>query len=105
MKAAAEFRGGSVESSSMTKGDLYTRINWKCHNGHVFSARPYTILKAGFWCPECCEAPDWSFDKTSPHVPFYAQVWYDSHRKDEENKVYPYSEHEDDDLLVPVEKL
>ena len=105
MKAAAEFRGGSAESSSMTKGDLYTRINWKCHNGHIFSARPYTILKAGFWCPECCEAPDWSFDKTSPHVPFYAQVWYDSHRKDEENKVYPYSEHEDDDLLVPVEKL
>ncbi|MCF0242907.1 MAG: NAD(P)-dependent oxidoreductase, partial [Treponema sp.] len=105
MKEAAAFRGGSVESKSMKKGDLYTRLEWKCHNGHVFASRPFTVIKAGFWCPECCEAPNWSFDKASVHVPFYAQVWYDSHRKDEENNVYPYSEHEDDDLLLPVEKL
>lgn len=106
MKEAASFRGGSVVSTEMKKGDLYTKLKWKCHNGHEFESRPYTILKAGFWCPECCEAlPNWSFDKVAPHVPFYAQVWYDTHRKDEENNVYPYDEHEDDDLLKPVEKL
>lgn len=106
LKQAAQFRGGEVVSSDMKKGDLYSKISWKCHNGHVFESSPYTILKAGFWCPECCEAlPKWSFDKAAAKVPFYAQIWYDTHRKDEENNVYPYDDHEDDDLLKPVEKL
>ncbi len=106
LRDAAAFRGGEVVSTQMKKGDLYTKITWKCHNGHEFVARPFTILKAGFWCPECCEAlPKWSFDKVAPHVPFYAQVWYDTHRKDEVNNEYPYNDHEDDDLLKPVEKL
>ena len=105
MKKAAEFRGGKVLSKKMTKGDLYTKLEWQCHNGHRFSARPFTILKAGFWCPECCEALPWSFDKTAPHVPFYAQVWYDTHSKKEEGRIYPYEEHEDDDMIIAVEKL
>lgn len=106
LKKAAEFRGGSVVSTDFKKGSLYAPVKWKCHNGHIFEARPFTVLKAGFWCPECCEAvPEWSFDKAATHVPFYAQVWYDTHSKDEENNVYPYDEHEDDDLLKPVEKL
>ena len=106
MKSAAAFRGGEVVSADMKKGDLYTKITWKCHNGHCFDAKPFTILKGGFWCPECCEAlPKWAFDSAAAHVPFYAQVWYDTHRKDEVNNVYPYDDHEDDDMIVPVEKL
>ena len=106
LKEAAAFRGGSVVSKSFKKGDLYSRVEWKCHNGHTFTARPFTILKAGFWCPECCEAlPDWKFDKAAAQSNFYAQVWYDTHSRDEENNVYPYSQNEDDDLIKPVEKL
>jgi len=105
MKSAAAFRGGEVVSTSMEKGNLHSKIQWKCHNGHTFESTPFTVLKAGFWCPECCEALPWAYDKAAVHVPFLAQVWYDTHSKAEENNVYPYDEHEDDDLIRSVEKL
>ena len=106
MKQAAEFRGGKILSSEMQKGDLRTKLKWQCHNGHVFESSPFTILKAGHWCPECCQGiPNWQFDKLAAKIPFFAQVWYDTHRKDEIDNVYPYSENEDDDMILPVEKL
>ena len=109
MKSAAVFRGGEVLSSSMQKGDLHTALEWKCHNGHSFKSTPFAILKAGFWCPVCCEPlpPEskWNYDKLSASIPFYAQVWYDTHSKEEVNNEYPYDEHEDDDLLVSAKKL
>ncbi|MCR4790979.1 MAG: NAD(P)-dependent oxidoreductase [Treponemataceae bacterium] len=104
MKAAAEFRGGQLVSTSMKKGDLMTKLTWKCHEGHTFQAKPFTVLKAGLWCPEC-ETNPWRFDKLSAGNKFYAQIWYDTHSKDEIDRVYPYEVHEDDDLIVPVEKL
>ena len=105
MQSAAKFRGGSVVTSSMQKGALHTAIKWKCHNGHEFDSTPFAILKAGFWCPVCCEALPWAFDSAAPHVPFYAQIWYDTHSKEEEHNVYPYNEHEDDDMIVSAGKL
>ena len=89
MRAAANFRGGECVSSSMVKGDLYTKLQWKCHDGHVFAASPYTVLKAGHWGPECC-LPDrtWEFDILAKKIPFYAQIWYDTH---EENENVAYS--------------
>ncbi len=89
MKQAASFRGGSCDSKKMIKGDLFTPLAWRCRNGHVFSARPFTIIKAGFWCPECCEPDPWTYDREAPHIPFYAQVYYDSHVLEEQNRVYP----------------
>lgn len=105
MQQAAQFRGGSVLSQTMTRGDLHSPLRWKCHNGHEFASTPFTILKAGFWCPICCEAVPWAFDKVAAHIPFYAQLWYDTHSKSEENNVYPVDEHEDDDMLVEAKKL
>ncbi|MGP1440408.1 MAG: NAD-dependent epimerase/dehydratase family protein [Treponema sp.] len=84
IKQAAHFRGGEVLSPSMQKGDLYTKIDWKCHEGHVFSASPYLILKAGHWCPECA-SPPWSFGKQAKHMPFYAQLYYDDHKEHEDS--------------------
>ncbi len=88
MKQAAAFRGGQCLTESMTKGDLHSKLQWQCHNGHTFFSSPYTILKAGHWCPECC-LPDreWNFDSLAKKIPFYAQIWYDSHDVDE-NYVY-----------------
>lgn len=79
MQDAAAFRGGTCTSTSMRCGDLYTPLNWQCHNGHDFSGSPYLILKAGHWCPECCSVPPWNFDELAAHIPFYAQVWHDDH--------------------------
>ena len=73
----------------MTKGDLYTPITWECHDGHRFHASPYTVLKAGHWCPECCMPEPWQFDITAKYIPFFAQVWYDTHAKGE-NAIYFY---------------
>lgn len=85
MQQAAEFRGGKCLSTDMKKGDLYTKIKWQCHNGHVFESSPFTVLKAGHWCPECCQPAPWNFDELSKHIPFFAQVWYDTHDPSENN--------------------
>ena len=86
MKSAASFRGGEVVSEALA-GDAYTKIKWRCHEGHEFEASPYTVLRGGHWCPECCQPTPWKFDLLAKKIPFYAQVWYDSHEKDE-NYVY-----------------
>ena len=83
MREAAAFRGGKCISQTMTKGDLYTKLEWECHDGHRFFASPYTILKAGHWCPVCSVPEPWDYDRLSKDNPFFAQVWYDSHKKDE----------------------
>ena len=92
MKQAAAFRGGKCLSTSMVKGDLYTKLEWECADGHKFTMSPFAILKAGHWCPECCEQQGvWNFDHVAKKSPFHAQIWYDSHSKDE-NYLYWYDE-------------
>ena len=89
MKEAAAFRGGKMLSSTMVPGDLRTKLTWQCHNGHVFESSPYTILKAGHWCPECCSPKDtWEYDDLAKNIPFFAQIWYDFHDPDEDNVFY-----------------
>ena len=99
MRSAATFRGGKVVSSTMNKGDLYSKIEWECNDGHRFEASPYTIIKAGHWCPKCCLPSPWDYDRISKNNPFFAQIWYDTHKKDEnaeywfdENHVAQYKE-------------
>ena len=91
MKSAARFRGGECLSESMKKGDLYTPLKWRCHDGHEFYAAPYTVIKAGHWCEECEPLGVWDFDRQARFSPFYAQVWYDTHAKGE-RYVYYYDE-------------
>lgn len=86
LQGVAKFRGGKCTSTSWN-GDLYTTVDWKCAQGHEFKAKPYTILKAGHWCPECL-APPWDYDAEAKRNPFFAQVWYPNHDKDE-NNFYP----------------
>jgi len=85
LQGAARFRGGRCLSNSWD-GDLYAPVNWVCAFGHPFAARPYTVLKAGHWCPVCVAT--WSGDAQARHNPFFAQVWYADHDPDE-NNVYP----------------
>ena len=88
MRSAATFRGGACLSESMVSGDLYRKLRWRCHEGHEFEATPFTVLKAGHWCPECCQADrEWRMDIVAKHSPFHAQVWLDSHSP-EESYVY-----------------
>lgn len=88
LQKAAAFRGGSFLSPHWRKGDLFAAAEWKCSDGHVFKARPYTVLKAGHWCPLCFHEKSWEFDRLAKANPFYAQVWYDSHTKAENYRYY-----------------
>lgn len=87
MRSAANFRGGECLSGEY-RGP-YEKLTWKCHDGHAFELTPYTVLRGGHWCPVCCRPVPWDFDRLSKDSPFFAQVWYDSHEKDE-NAVYGY---------------
>lgn len=94
MRKAAEFRGGKCLSENMVKGDLYTKLEWACCDGHRFFASPYTVLKAGHWCETCCEPdPVWRYDVLAKKIPFFAQVWFDTHAINENTfyEIYPDS--------------
>lgn len=75
MREAAEFRGGSCLSESMTPGDLDTPLMWECSEGHRFEATPRLILKGGHWCEECFNA-DADYDRLARNNPFFAGVYH-----------------------------
>lgn len=88
MKQAAEFRGGKCLSRKMTKGDMVTKLKWKCGTcGNEFEASPALILKGGHWCPKCIIPTEkWNYDEVAKTNPFFAQVWYNDHSPDEHNE-------------------
>ncbi len=83
MRSAAAFRGGEFVSGEMKKGEAYEKRVWRCHDGHEFEMTPYAVLRGGHWCPKCCQPSPWDFDRLAKDNPFFAQVWYDSHERDE----------------------
>jgi nucleoside-diphosphate-sugar epimerase len=95
LQDAAVFRGGECLTTEYTAGNVHKKVKWRCAFGHEFTSTPYTILKGGYWCPECCEPKPWKTGSLSS-IPFYAQVYFDTHTKDEVNDVYPLYAGEDD---------
>lgn len=91
MRAIARYRGGELVSKHMKKGDLDTKLKWKCgHCGKVFKASPRLIILGGHWCPHCyIPKKAWSYDSIAKTNPFFAQVWYHDHNKNE-NNVYHF---------------
>lgn len=83
LQNAAHFRGGKCNSTEWD-GDLYSTIDWMCAFDHGFTAKPFTVLKTGHWCPVCVNA-HWNGDEHARRNPFFAQVWYASHDPDEDN--------------------
>jgi len=86
LQGAARFRGGACLAPAWN-GDWYAALPWSCALGHEFNAKPYTVLKAGHWCPQCVPPP-WNYDEEARRNPFFAQVWYPNHDPDEHN-LYP----------------
>ena len=74
MRSAAKFRGGRCLSPAMERGDLYSRLQWRCAFGHEFAASPALVLLAGHWCPQCLPPP-WHDAEIAQRNPFFAQVW------------------------------
>ena len=88
LRSAAAFRGGEFLEASFEKGDIYKKVAWKCAEGHTFESSAFTVLKAGHWCPHCVKEGQWNFDKLAKRNEFFAQVWYDTHEKEEDLVYY-----------------
>lgn len=82
MEKAAEFRGGKLISAEMETGDWSTKLDFECAFGHRFKASPRLVLEGGHWCDEC-ERRSWNYGRRAKVDPFFAQVWYPLHGKDE----------------------
>ena len=93
MKEIAKYRGGELISKHMKKGDLDTKLTWKCgHCGKIFKASPRLIILGGHWCPHCfIPQKSWNYDSIAKVNPFFAQVWYHDH-KITENNVYHFNQ-------------
>lgn len=86
LKKAAAFRGGECLATEIK--DMYTPIPWRSARGNEFEMSPNLVLRGGHWCQE--ELPwTWDYDTEAKINPFFAQVWYPLHSKDEENVYGP----------------
>jgi len=99
LQSAASFRGGQCLAPRFDAGNWYDKVLWQCADGHTFEASPYTVLKAGHWCPHCIRWEHWNFDRLAKNNPFYGQIWYDTHSPSE-NTVYYF----DADGIARVEE-
>ena len=94
MRSVAHYRGGECMSDSMEKGDMDTKLAWRCACGHEFEASPRLILLGGHWCEECFPYPygdvsnprPWQWDREAKHNPFFAQIWKPLHNDNEDNR-------------------
>ena len=93
MKKAALFRGGECLSENMNKGDLVSKLKWKCgYCKKDFEASPKLILMGGYWCPFCyIPVKQWDYDNIAKGNQFFNQVWEFNHKKEECN-IYKFDE-------------
>ncbi|MDE6586166.1 MAG: NAD(P)-dependent oxidoreductase [Clostridia bacterium] len=97
LKSAAKFRGGKCLAKEYG-GELHNKLLWKCRDGHEFTLTPFTVLKGGYWCPHCCEPKPWKYGAIAD-IPFYGQVYFDSHDDTEVDDVFPVFDHEEDFII------
>lgn len=101
LKSAAAFRGGKCIENEWNAADLrnlHKKVKWQCRDGHNFELTPFTVLKGGYWCPHCCEPKPWKLGAIAD-IPYYSQIYFDSHKSDEINDIFPLFEGEDDFLI------
>ncbi|MCM1360265.1 MAG: NAD(P)-dependent oxidoreductase [Corallococcus sp.] len=80
----ATMHGGKLISQS---GSLYDKLEWENSDGQRFTAKGYTVV-VGHWMNLSYANYCWDFDRLAKKDKIYAALWYDSHRKDEDNFYY-----------------
>ena len=66
---------------------MYKTLQWQTQDGEVFEANAYTVLRAGHWYNPIYKEYVWDFDRLAKKDKIWAQIWYDSHERDE-NRIY-----------------
>lgn len=89
LEGVAKAHGGELLGTF--DGDMYKKLEWKTQDGEIFSARPYTVLRAGHWFNPIYKSFVWDFDRLAKKDKILASIWYDTHDKDE-NIVYSLDE-------------
>lgn len=89
--SVAKKHGGKLLSKKFKTGDVYAKLEWENQDGEKFIARPFTVLRGGHWWNALYTKYEWDFDRLAKKDEIYAQLWYDSHEKDE-NHLYYFDE-------------
>jgi hypothetical protein len=87
IKEAAKFRGGECLSDDMKTGNWTEKLRFRCAFRHEFEASPRLVLEGGHWCPVCA-SEGWNYYERAKVDPFFAQVWYPLHDKNEKEWKY-----------------
>lgn len=87
LQNVAKAHGGQLLSNSFS-GDIYERLEWMTQDGEKFSARAFTVMKAGHWFNSIYKENVWDFDRLSKKDKLFAQIWLDSHEESENNRYY-----------------
>ncbi len=98
LKNVARAHGGLLLSKAFNS--MYDKLEWANSDGETFTARAYTVLKAGHWFNRTYQENVWDFDRLSKLDKLYSQLWYDSHDENENNLYYF-----DENFIPKVDKL
>ncbi len=79
--------GGKLLSKDYN-GNIYQKLEWETQDGEKFLASAFTIAKAGHWYNIVYKENVWDFDRLAKNDKIYAQIWYDSHDNNENNRYY-----------------
>lgn len=82
LRSYAKMHGGKLISTKI--GGLYDKLKWQNSDGEIFEARPSTIVKAGHWFNITYKENAWDFDRLAKTDKICAQIWYDSHDRNED---------------------
>ena len=85
LQNVAKMHGGKLLSKEFKTGDIYAKLKWQTQDKETFEASAFSVLRAGHWYNCCYESYAWDFDRLAKKDKIYAQIWYDSHSKDENN--------------------
>lgn len=84
LKSVASAHGGELLTAEFENGDLHRPLKWKTQDGEEFTASAYSVLRAGHWYSRIYKENVWDFDRLCKKDRLFAQIWYDSHEKDED---------------------
>ena len=86
LQNVAKMHGGKLLSKKFD--NIYDKLEWENSDGVQFSARAFTVLKAGHWVNRTYSENVWDFDRLSKTDKIYSQIWYDSHAQNEDKLYY-----------------
>ncbi len=82
----AKAHGGKLISTKFNS--IYDKLEWENSDGERFLARVYTVVYAGHWLNITYRENSWDFDRLAKKDKIYAELWYDSHDKNEDKFYY-----------------